>query len=153
SAPNWQIERSEAGQREAVQGVALRDWAEYVWSPWWLVGISFDEAVKRPGFKLESVEPTGTGFITVKFTYSPSEQERKQPSRINSFWALRAGRLVLSPEEHWSLIESEITIQDHSTKTVVEYGERVGKFRTPKRVKETETGSGYTYEVDVVIDR
>lgn len=160
-ATDWVIEhvsrsRVEEFEREEAQRRALQHWAEYLWAPWWAGGVSFAELLQRPGFQLESIEPTATAspLVTVKFKYSASDEELKQRSRLKPLFALSGGRFVFSPRDHWSLVESELSVfEGAKEKTTIEYGARVGEFRAPHRITRTLSASNYEYEFSAVIDR
>lgn len=110
----------------------------YLMAPYGVFGIPMSEIMADPSFKVRSVDAISEGgglYLKVSFDYAPKTI------------GLRSGWIMVSPQDRWAIVRAECQMGDKPENRLickVEYGERAGEVRFPKRVSYTLPGSRHS---------
>ena len=106
----------------------------YLMAPHAIFGISMAKIMADPTFKVRSVDTVREGeedYLKISFDFAPKT------------FIFRSGWVVVSPRDGWAIVKADCQMGDKPEKRLVcdvEYGERTGGVRYPKRVSYTLPG-------------
>jgi hypothetical protein len=124
----------EADDDKKSEQLLLQVGLEFLLSPCSVEGKFLPDLVDSPGFALRSAQPGDGNQFVLLFDFVSSD-----PNQMS----IQNGRIVLSPDEKWSVLEYELPLGSGNIYSKVEYdGKSIGEdgFRVPSKVLYQEWG-------------